>query len=267
MISRDEARAQGRTTYFTGEPCRHGHVSERRVDEGKCVACINERAARRRAKNPERVREVATACRARNRDRVLTGKRVHYAQNREAILAAARARYAADPERREQVKQSRALWTAANQDRKRASDRNWVVSNRARHQANGRQWRQENVDRARECDRARYAKNPDRWRESAKRWLANNPEKIAEYNSARRARKQGAEGRYTADDVARIFAMQKGRCACCGKRRPLTVDHIVPLSRGGTNWPSNLQGACHSCNSRKNARDPIEFMQSMGALL
>jgi 5-methylcytosine-specific restriction endonuclease McrA len=29
------------------------------------------------------------------------------------------------------------------------------------------------------------------------------------------------------------------------------VDHVIPLSRGGSNWPTNLVCACGQCNSRK----------------
>ena len=38
-ISRDDARAQGKRWYFTGEPCSNGHVSERSVQTGHCRAC------------------------------------------------------------------------------------------------------------------------------------------------------------------------------------------------------------------------------------
>lgn len=44
-------------------------------------------------------------------------------------------------------------------------------------------------------------------------------------------------------------------CAICGepptRENPLTLDHRVPISRGGSSDPSNLQAACRSCNSRK----------------
>ena len=42
-------------------------------------------------------------------------------------------------------------------------------------------------------------------------------------------------------------------CAKCGKPSD-TVDHIVPISKGGTNDPGNLQPMCISCNSRKHAK-------------
>lgn len=48
-----------------------------------------------------------------------------------------------------------------------------------------------------------------------------------------------------------IYNKNKGRCAICGKFIPydnFTIDHIIPLVKGGTNELSNLQPACNVCN-------------------
>lgn len=44
-------------------------------------------------------------------------------------------------------------------------------------------------------------------------------------------------------------------CRRCSTADRLTIDHIKPVSRGGTNDISNLQVLCHPCNSRKGDRD------------
>ena len=47
------------------------------------------------------------------------------------------------------------------------------------------------------------------------------------------------------------------RCVKCGARPPdvqLEVDHIIPVSRGGTNDPKNLRTLCHPCNQGKKDR-------------
>lgn len=43
-------------------------------------------------------------------------------------------------------------------------------------------------------------------------------------------------------------------CVDCGTREDLTIDHVVPLSAGGTNDLANLAVRCRACNSRKGPR-------------
>lgn len=55
---------------------------------------------------------------------------------------------------------------------------------------------------------------------------------------------------------------QKGICYYCGKkvgRTSLTMDHIVPLSRGGKSKKGNIVAACKECNNRKKYLLPIEW--------
>jgi predicted nucleic acid-binding Zn-ribbon protein len=43
-ISREEAREKGLKRFFTGEPCKQGHISERQVSSGECIECARERS-------------------------------------------------------------------------------------------------------------------------------------------------------------------------------------------------------------------------------
>lgn len=46
-------------------------------------------------------------------------------------------------------------------------------------------------------------------------------------------------------------------CAECGATEDLTGDHIVPLSKGGTNTPSNVRVLCRRCNSSRGNRQGV----------
>lgn len=81
-----------------------------------------------------------------------------------------------------------------------------------------------------------------------------HPEKYAMSKHRRRALEAGAGGHFTEEDWKHIKNLQNNRCKICGEEKKLTVDHIIPLSRGGTNYPSNIQGLCLNCNSRKWAK-------------
>lgn len=58
-----------------------------------------------------------------------------------------------------------------------------------------------------------------------------------------------------------LFARDRNRCQYCGKRFPvadLSIDHVIPISRGGGNTWDNLVCSCVRCNTRKGNRTPRE---------
>ncbi|MEZ4901376.1 MAG: HNH endonuclease [Spirosomataceae bacterium] len=60
-----------------------------------------------------------------------------------------------------------------------------------------------------------------------------------------------------------IFKRDGHRCVYCGTHEDLTLDHVLPKSRGGrTSW-DNLATACKRCNTRKGDRTPEEAFMPM----
>lgn len=57
----------------------------------------------------------------------------------------------------------------------------------------------------------------------------------------------------SARDWRRLVQRAGGRCAYCGEVRPLTKDHVIPVSRGGRHAIGNILPACLSCNASKGA--------------
>ena len=59
----------------------------------------------------------------------------------------------------------------------------------------------------------------------------------------------------------KIFERDGHRCLACAttgdERNPLTIDHVIPLSHGGTNEQRNLQTLCWTCNMRKNKSQDV----------
>ena len=51
-ISRQDAKAQGLKTYYTGKPCKHGHITKRTTSNGRCHACGVEHNRSWQAANP-----------------------------------------------------------------------------------------------------------------------------------------------------------------------------------------------------------------------
>jgi 5-methylcytosine-specific restriction endonuclease McrA len=75
------------------------------------------------------------------------------------------------------------------------------------------------------------------------------------------------KGIFTKQDIERLWGAQAGQCAHCAVSLLVScnLDHKTPLSRGGSNWPDNLQLLCRSCNSCKGAKTMDERLCQIAA--
>lgn len=144
--------------------------------------------------------------------------------------------------------------------------RKWNQNNKGKNIERARKWRSNNIEKARKAVRE-YDKS-ERGKQVRDAWSKNNTEKIKSYVRNRTARIHNANGKHTAQDIEKLFIKQKGKCMNCFKsiKNKYDVDHIIPLSKGGNNWPSNLQILCPSCNRSKGAKDPYHWAQENGRL-
>jgi 5-methylcytosine-specific restriction endonuclease McrA len=91
-----------------------------------------------------------------------------------------------------------------------------------------------------------------------------NPQQNVRNRHARRARDAAAPGHHSRADLINIRAWQGGRCAYCGCAENLHLDHAVPLARGGSNWPWNLQYLCAQHNVAKGTKTDSEYRREIG---
>ena len=99
-------------------------------------------------------------------------------------------------------------------------------------------------------------RNPERVKEQQREWKQANPERKRELEHRRRTRKQ-ENGVYVISpkDMRRLA----GDCVYCGATEHITMDHVIPISRGGTHGIGNLVPACASCNNRKLDKTVMEW--------
>lgn len=158
-----------------------------------------------------------------------------------------------------------------------AKEREYRQENPEKIARSKRKYREEQRERylhlERQARRKRYEASPDKvlernakwrkansekYRESQRRWEELNPERKRQtqrkYQHKRRAWLAEADGEYTIDEWGALCEQYAHLCLCCGEKKPLTVDHVVPISAGGGNDITNIQPLCALCNSRKGAR-------------
>lgn len=197
------------------------------------------------------------------------------------------AKLRAERNRHENPEKTRAAvrsWVLKNKDAKKQSDTRWRTENRERYNANKREYRANHLEQKREQSKRHYIRHrekklaaqaayilahPERKKLASDKWKGNNKHMLRIYSHTRRARKLEAGGKLSHNISKRLFALQNGRCACCGA--PLGeryhLDHIMPLALGGSNSDDNVQLLTPKCNQSKSAKHPIDFMQSRGYLL
>lgn len=86
--------------------------------------------------------------------------------------------------------------------------------------------------------------------------------RVAVHKARCRALEVGAAGTFTVEEWLEKKVQCGNACPACGVKETeatLTVDHIIPLAKGGTNWIWNIQPLCKRCNSRKNDNIPKQL--------
>ena len=119
--------------------------------------------------------------------------------------------------------------------------------------------------KARERMRRWRKRNPDKAREQTKlglrKWRNENREAFRLHCRKRRKLKREAAGFHTITDIRALFLKQRGICFCGDDLgTSYHVDHKKPLSRGGSDWPKNLQLLCPPCNHSKHNKTMTEWL-------
>jgi 5-methylcytosine-specific restriction endonuclease McrA len=185
IITRQQAISSGLKRYFTGKPCKYGHISDRYVSSFQCYEC---------------------------------GQQPEYKARKSEITK---------------------RWAAANPER-----------NAANHQR-------------------KYANNRESIKSRVDAWRRSNIEKANLMRRLRKIRIRSAGGVFTRKDSEEMFARQEGLCkACkCSLENGYHVDHIVPVKRGGSSWPKNIQLLCPPCNWSKSTKDNDAWLKERSKYL
>lgn len=195
---------------------------------------------------------------------------------RTCVNERAKARYHADPEA------ARARGRRASEKYRRSKGMQEGNANaRKTHCAQGHEYTEENTywygpegKRQRQCNtcravrvkesyrrhrerrlaegRARWAENPERYREYSRQWQQRNRERSNLLSRVKKQRRRNA-GTLTVADWKLVLDVYGHACLVCGKDE-VTIDHVIPVSKGGLNVISNVQPLCGFHNTSKGTK-------------
>lgn len=197
------------------------------MNKKRCPKCKQEKDLAEFNKNksaPDGLQYNCKSCiiayRVENRQKIVSARRLKYAENKDVERSYSR------------------VYRENNLEKEKERNRKYYLSNKSKKIASNIAYKEKNRELLAKKQKA-YKKTPDGM-------IAATNGKIA-----RRARKANSDGKHTIEEFKQLCSYYGNICLCCGKAKKLTEDHIIPLSKGGDNWLSNIQPLCHSCNSRK----------------
>lgn len=198
-----------------------------RLMKGMCSHCFY---AARYQSNREKVLEKRKAYQAAHRAQILQRKRQHYHEQRERLLEEKRTYYR---EHHEEALTRLRAYNAANQERRRA----WTIAHAARQRAAARR---------------------SHWKHHEKR-LASGAAYRQSHREAERERmhrRRAAAQSNPRIDCDAVYDRDGGLCHICGKpvdRKRMSLDHVVPIARGGQHVFTNVRASHRSCNFGRSA--------------
>lgn len=166
VIARKEALSKDLKRYYTGKPCKHGHITERLTINGSCCTCALEKNRKRLAANPDYWREYKKQYRQKNL---------------------------------EKERQREAEWREKNRKKISENLRRYRQENNEAVRVNEKRYRAENAEKIREDGRRQYEARKDHYRAMAKKYAARHPDKMSQRNRAYREKNRDKLRQYHRD--------------------------------------------------------------------
>lgn len=138
-------------------------------------------------------------------------------------------------------------------------------------------WQLRNPEKRAKLKKAEYIRNAQKYRDRVREWKKKNRDRVNHngrlycqrhpefrrvQRSRRRARVLGSPEHHTQGDIRTQFQKQAGMCFWCSSAvgDDYHVDHVIPLSRGGSDGKDNIVIACPKCNRLKSNKLPEEWL-------
>lgn len=157
-------------------------------------------------------------------------------------------------------------WQSRNREYWNAINHQWMIMHPDKMKSSRKNWQETHP----EANKAHIVKGIARLRELDSLNPVSKKMRRKKGKAKYRARIANASGSHTTADILQLFEDQNQLCAYCGIRLfwnikgDIHLDHIEPISRGGSNNPDNLCLACADCNHSKSNKTLAEWQLTRG---
>ena len=159
----------------------------------------------------------------------------------------------------EQIREAEKVWHEAHREQQAEYHKNYYAVNKVAILAWMQQYNEIHKD-----ERKAYM---DQWcldhPHYSQQHRIEHPDTVWRHEHKRRALVANADGEFSYEQFILKCSEYECRCIYCGNELPLVPDHMIPLSRGGSNSIENIIPACNSCNCQKQARTFEEYLATL----
>jgi 5-methylcytosine-specific restriction endonuclease McrA len=198
-----------------------------------------------------------------NKERLREKSKTYYQENKEIINTRNNAYYASNGEKVKAHRQeNRAAKFVPKQlnlfkwdDLRAEYNRTYQIKNKENIKVTKKSYTAREKEKIKQNSRLYRLANLEKKRKYHRKWQVNNPDRIRQYGSFRRANKRNNGGKFTALEWQQLKEKHNFSCLCCQLQEPevmITPDHVIPLSKGGSNAIENIQPLCKGCNFKKH---------------
>ena len=237
------------------KPCSEFHKNKHSKDGfyNKCKKCKSEYGKKYRLENKEIIKQRKKKYRDENKDKIKEYSKKYYEANAEELRRKSlEYHYANREEKNKKVKE----WKIENKDKVI----NYRINNRDKNREYRRKYREKDIEADNRRSNEWRKKNYDKVSEYMKKWISENKDKCRKYNQKRRASKKSNGGSYTDAEWEECLEFFNYKCAYSGRKMErVSADHIIPLSKGGTSYISNIVPCELRINDSKGSKDLEEW--------
>lgn len=167
-------------------------------------------------------------------DRVLEYQKSYYKNNKDKIYKKSREYIKSHPDKKKQYS-------------KKYNDKPEIKLKYAEYQKS-------RLDIHRKHSKKYYDTHPEVVKISKHKTYLLRKDKAFQENNRRRAKVNQAEGSFTKKEWTSLLETYGGKCLSCGSNIKMEADHVIPISRGGSNSIDNIQPLCLKCNRSKGVK-------------
>ena len=253
----------------------------------RCKKCSAEYKKQHYENNKDKILEYKKQYYGNNKDKILEYKKQYYENNKDKLTEQHKQYYENNKDKilehskqyRENNKDKRAKYQKQyyenNKDKLAGQHKQYRENNKDKLAGHSKQYYENNKDKILEYSKQYYENNKDKILEYSKQYRENNKDKIAEYfatpqgqasrfnNSVKRRLREQSQGKgITKEQWLECMKFFGFRCAYSGQvlsKDIRSLDHIVPLNKGGEHEIFNLAPMYRPYNSSKQDKDLLEW--------